>query len=178
MRIFLVDEKNCDVTVMKKVFVLVAMILFIFPTFCLAATLSKDITNRTRDENKNVGNVSLEDDGKWKYPLVGASAGATYYLDTTSCTYWITENIATVACIIYTGGRGAAPDGGPAKISKPIHFQFDTYKTKDGRKIFFKSVNGTISGERFNHWLEWDNGFLLGLFWKVAKYSELIKYLD
>ena len=163
---------------MKKFFMIVTMVLFIFSTICLAATLSTDITNRTRDENKNVGNVSLEDDGKWKYPLVGASAGATFYIDTASCTYWINGNVATVACIVYSGGRGAAPDGGPAKISKPIHFQFDTYKTKDGRKIFFKSLNGTSAGEDFEYWLKWDNGFLLGLFWKVAEYSKLDKYLD
>lgn len=120
----------------------------------------------------------MEDDGKWKYPLVGASAGATFYIDNKSCTYWIDGNIATLACIVYSGGRGATPDGKPAKISKPIHFQFNTYKTKGGRKIFFKSVNGESSGDNFEYWLEWDNGFLLGLFWKTARYSGLNNYLD
>ena len=162
---------------MRK-FLLIAVTLLVLPTICFAQTISNDITDRTRDFRKDIGNVPLEDDGKFKYPLIGASAGATFYLDTTSCTYWITENVATTACIIYIGGRGASPDGGPAKLSKSIHFQFDTYKTKNGRRIFFKSINGESNGESFDYWLKWDNGFLLSLFWKSARYSGLDKYLE
>ena len=162
---------------MRRFFLIAAVLLFL-PMVCFAKNVSNEITDRIRDVNKDVGNISLEDDGKFKYPLVGASAGATFYIDAKSCTYWIDGNIATAACIIYSGGRGAAPDGGPAKLSKPIYLQFDTYKTKDGRKIFLKSINNENAGENFEYWLEWDNGFLLGLFWKTAKYSELDRYLD
>ena len=73
---------------MRK-FLLTALTLWLLPVICFAGSISKDITDRTRDFKKNVGNVPLEDDGKWKYPLIGASAGAPFYLDTTSCTYWI-----------------------------------------------------------------------------------------
>ena len=161
---------------MRK-FLLIVLTLWLLPVICFAKNVSNDITDRTMDTKKNVGNVPREDDGKWKYPLIGASAGATYYLDTTSCTYWITENIATTACIIYIGGRGVAPDGGPGKVT-PVSIQFNTYKSKDGRKILLKSINGENSGEGFNYWLEWDNGFLLSLFWKSARYSGLDKYLE
>lgn len=161
---------------MKKVFILVLGILFLFPTFCFAANISNDITDRTKNPKKEFGIMPIKNDGKWKYPCVGASAGATYYLDHTSCTYWIKGNIATAACIVYLGGRGAAPDGGPAKIT-PFTFQFDTYKSKTGRKIFLKSVIGK-NGEERNSWINEDNGFLLSLFWKVSKYSGLNKYLD
>ena len=162
---------------MKNFFILAMLMLFIFPVICSAATVSNEITNRTHNPNKEVGNIPLKDDGRWKFPLVGASAGATFYLDTKSCTYWINENVATVSCIIYTGGRGAAPDGSPAMVS-PTNFQFDTYKTKKGRKIFLKSVDGESKGKVFEYWLEWDNGFLLSVFWKVSKHSGLKKYLD
>ena len=161
---------------MKKIFVLMIGILIIFPTFCFAENISNDITDRTMNPKKQIGNIPKEDDRKWKYPFVGASAGASYYLDHTSCTYWIKGNVATVACIIYIGGRGAAPDGGPAHIT-PFTFQFDTYKSKNGRKIFLKSVIGK-HGESRDSWIKDDNGFLLSLFWKVSKYSGLSKYLD
>lgn len=161
---------------MRK-FLLIVFALLVLPTICFAGTVSNDITDRTRDFKKNVGNVPLEDDGKWKYPLIGASAGATFYLDTTSCTYWITESVATTACIVYIGGRGAAPDGDPAKVTS-VNFQFDTYKSRDGRKILLKAIDDESDGERFNYWLEWDNGFLLSLFWKSARYSGLDKYLE
>ena len=162
---------------MKKIFILAVLISFIFPVICSAATVSNEITNRTHNPNKDVGNIPLKDDGKWKYPLVGASSGATYYLDTTSCTYWVNKNVATASCIVYTGGGGAAPDGGPARVS-PTNIQFDTYKSKSGRKIFLKSIDGETKGKNFEYWLEWDNGFLLSLFWKVSKQSGLKKYLD
>lgn len=162
---------------MKKIFVLATVFLFFCSIDCFAAKISNDITDRTMDRNKTVGNIPREDDGKWKYPCVGASAGETYYLDHTSCTYWINGNVATAACIVYLGGRGAAPDGGPAKIT-PMTFQFDTYKSKSKRKIFLKSVIGKNGEENSKYWLEQDNGFLLSLFRKVSKYSGLSKYLD
>ena len=142
---------------MRK-FLLIALTLWLLPVICFAGIFSNDITNRTRDFKKNVGNVPIEDDGKWKYPLIGASAGASFYLDTTG-TYWTTKNIATTACILYIGGRGAAPDGGSAKVT-PVNIQFDTYKSKEGRKILLRSINVENSGERFIHWHEWDKGFL------------------
>lgn len=160
---------------MKKIFVLATVFLFLCSIDCFAANISNDITDRTWNGNYT-GVIPSKDDGKWKYPLVGASAGETYYLDHTSCTYWTNGNVATAACIVYLGGRGAAPDGGPAKIT-PFTFQFDTYKSKDGRKIFLKSVIGK-NGEQRDSWLHDDNGFLLSLFRKVSKYSGLSKYLD
>lgn len=162
---------------MKKIFLLTTVFLFLFSIDCFAANISNDITDRTWNGKYDFGNIPREDDEKWKYPFVGASAGAPYYLDHTSCTYWINGNIATAACIIYIGGRGAAPDGGPAKIT-PVTFQFDTYKSKGKRKIFLKNVIGKNGEENSKYWLEWDNGFLLSLFWKVSKYSGLSKYLD
>ena len=162
---------------MKKIFVLATVFLFLCSIDCFAAKISNDITDRTWNGNYNTtGVIPSKDDGKWKYPCVGASAGETYYLDHTSCTYWTNGNVATAACIVYLGGRGAAPDGGPAKIT-PMTFQFDTYKSKGKRKIFLKSVIGK-HGDENHYWLERDNGFLLSLFWKVSKYSGLSKYLD
>ena len=162
---------------MKKIFILAMAMLFIFPVICSAATISNEITNRTYNPKNEYSNMPSKDDGRWKLPLIGASAGETFYLDTKSCTYWIKGNVATVSCIVYTGGRGAAPDGGPAMVS-PTNFQFDTYKTKKGRKIFLKSVDGESKGKYFEYWLESDNGFLLNLFWETSKHSGLKKYLD
>lgn len=161
---------------MKKFFFLATVFLFLFSIDCFAANVSNDITDRTWNGNYDTGVIPKKDDGKWKYPFVGASAGETYYLDHTSCTYWINGGVATVACIVYLGGRGAAPDGGPAKIT-PFTFQFDTCKIKGKRKIFLKSVIFKNSEER-DGWLKRDNGFLLNLFWEVSKYSGLSKYLD
>ena len=161
---------------MKKILVLTTLFSLIFAVNCFAANISNEITDRTWNGNYDVGNIPSKDEGKWKYPCVGASAGATYYLDHTSCTYWTSGNVATAACIVYLGGRGAAPDGGPAHIT-PFTFQFDTYKSKNGRKIFLKSVIGK-HGEQRDSWIKDDNGFLLSLFWKVSKHSGLSKYLD
>ena len=157
---------------MKKILVLATLFSLIFAVDCFAANISNDITDKTMDRSKNVGNIPREDDGKWKYPLVGSRTGGgiTYHLDTSSCTYWTSGNVATAACIVYMIGRGIAP----------MNFQFDTYKSKNGRKIFLKSikiVNGAGNTE-ISYWLEQDNGFLLSLFWKVSKYSGLSKYLD
>ena len=162
---------------MKKIFVLTTLFSLIFAVDCFAANVSNEITNKTWNGNYGIGVIPSKDEGKWKYPCIGASAGATYYLDHTSCTYWINGNVATAACIVYLGGRGAAPDGGPAKIT-PFTFQFDTYKSKNGRKIFLKSVIGKNGEDNSKYWLEQDNGFLLSVFWKVSKYSGLSKYLD
>lgn len=156
---------------MKKIFVLATMFLFLCSIDCFAANISNDITDRTWNGNYT-GVIPSKDDGKWKYPLVGSRTGGgiTYHLDTSSCTYWTNGNVATAACVVYMLGRGIAP----------MNFQFDTYKTKDGRKIFLKSikiVNGAGNTE-MSYWLEQDNGFLLSLFWKVSKYSGLSKYLD
>lgn len=155
---------------MKKILVLATLFSLIFAIDCFAANISNDITDKTMDRSKNVGNIPREDDGKWKYPLVGSRTGGgiTYHLDTSSCTYWTSGNVATAACIVYMIGRGIAP----------MNFQFDTYKSKNGRKIFLKSVFGKNGEENSKYWLEWDNGFLLSLFWKVSKYSGLSKYLD
>lgn len=157
---------------MKKILVLATLFSLIFAIDCFAANISNDITDKTMDRSKNVGNIPREDDRKWKYPLVGSRTGGgiTYHLDTSSCTYWTSGNVATAACIVYMIGRGIAP----------MNFQFDTYKSKNGRKIFLKSikiVNGAGNTE-ISYWLEQDNGFLLSLFWKVSKYSGLSKYLD
>lgn len=157
---------------MKKIFVLATVFLFFCSIDCFAAKISNDITDRTMDRNKTVGNIPREDDGKWKYPLVGSrtDGGITYHLDPSSCTYWTNGNVATATGTVYMIGRGIAP----------MNFQFDTYKSKNARKIFLKSikiVNGAGNTE-MSYWLEQDNGFLLSLFWKVSKYSGLSKYLD
>ena len=111
-----------------------------------------------------------------KYPEIGADSATPYYLDTSSCTYWVKGGVATVACIVYGTGRGAKPDGTPAKVY-PINYQFDTYKTKKGRKIFWK-VTGNYDKNAVQHIFKWDNVFLLHLFWQAAKYSGLEKDLD
>ena len=89
---------------------------------------------------------------------------------------YLKGGVATVACIVYGTGRGVKPDG--TISTYPINYQFDTYKNKDGRKIFLKSVIGKNGENIAQHSFKWDNEFLLHLFWQAAKYSELKKNLD
>ena len=45
-------------------------------------------------------------------PMVGADEVSVYYLDTSSCTYYIDGNKAYPSCLVYATAGGAAPDGG------------------------------------------------------------------
>lgn len=66
---------------MKKIFVLATVFLFLCSIDCFAAKISNDITDRTWNGNYNTtGVIPSKDDGKWKYPCVGASAGETTIL--------------------------------------------------------------------------------------------------
>lgn len=113
-----------------------------------------------------------------KYPLVGASEAGTYYLDTSSCTYYIDGNVAVVSCIAYKGSGGAAPDGSPAKMS-PDTYKFATAKQDGQRVIFLLSIAKNSNGDDETQWiLKQDNGYLKNLFWETADHSGLSKSLD
>ena len=69
---------------------------------------------------------------------------------------YLKSGVATVACIVYGTGRGVKPDG--TISTYPINYQFDTYKNKDGRKIFLKSVIGKNGENIAQHSFKWVTG--------------------
>ncbi len=106
-----------------------------------------------------------------KYPMAGANEATAFYLDPSSCYYTIDGNKATMECLVYGTGGGAAPEGGPAFLTQ-YTFTFQTYK-KDGRRRIVlrsavsKSRQGRIS-DCTQSMLKYDDGFLGHLFWMVA----------
>ena len=146
---------------------------------CFAEDMLLDITDKHYNKSRPYeGTIPVDRNGflYGKFPEIGTDNATPYYLDTSSCTYWVKDGVATVACIVYVTGRGVKPDG--TISTYPINYQFDTYKNKEGRKIFLKSVIGKNGGNTAQHSFKWDNGFLLHLFWQAAKYSGLEKNLD
>ena len=70
----------------------------------------------------------------------------------------------------------------PETLYPLVAYHYELYNmieaaTKEGRKIFWK-VTGNYDKNAVQHIFKWDNGFLLHLFWKAAKYSGLEKNLD
>lgn len=164
---------------MRK-FILLILVLLTISTTCSAEDVLLDITNKHYDKSKPYEGTIPVDRNEFlygKYPEIGADNATPYYLDISSCTYWINGGVATVSCIVYGTGRGANLDGTPAKVYT-MNYKFDTYKSKEGRKIILKSVIGKNGENIAQHSFKWDNGFLLHLFWQAAKYSELEKDLD
>lgn len=111
------------------------------------------------------------------YPFVGANEGQAFYLDTSSCYATTDGNIATLSAMIYATGGGAAPWGGPAKLT-PETFVFQTYKHQGKRIIKLKSAT-TANGQNFtSDAIRYDEGFNNYLFWQIAKYTGMSQYLD
>ena len=112
------------------------------------------------------------------FPVCGVDTATVYFMDVKSCTYYIDNGVAYLSCIVYAGGGGADKNGNPAKVS-PNTYRFSTYKTSNGRVIRFLSCVVGRTGENISaKEYKYDNGFLLGLFWRIAGVTDLSKYLD
>lgn len=111
------------------------------------------------------------------YPMVGADEASVYYLDTSSCTYYIDGDKAYPSCLVYATGGGAAPDGGPARLTQDI-ITFETYKNKHGKRIIKLQSEITGNKDVSAAARRYDAGFLSQLFWIVAEESGLDDNLD
>lgn len=110
------------------------------------------------------------------YPCVGGNEATMFYLDPSSCYATTDGNVATLSAMFYGTSGGAAPDGGPAKLT-PYVATFETYKQYGNRKIFLKRV--TRDGRDSTYWFIHDDaGFLNSLFWAIAGYSGMRQSLD
>lgn len=111
------------------------------------------------------------------YPCVGGNDASMFYLDPSSCYATTDGSVATLSAMFYGTGGGAAPDGGPAKLT-PYVATFETYKKNGKRQIFLKSIVTAKGRDVTNSVLRDDAGFLNGLFWTIADYSGMRQSLD
>ena len=111
------------------------------------------------------------------YPMVGADEVSVYYLDTSSCTYYIDGNKAYPSCLVYATAGGAAPDGGPGKLIEHV-ITFRTYKNHDGQRVIGLESEMVRGKDISASARKYDEGFLVHLFWRVARESGLADSLD
>lgn len=111
------------------------------------------------------------------YPFIGADEAQSLYLDTSSCYATTDGKVATLSAMIYATGGGAAPWGGPATLT-PSTFVFQTYKHRGKRIIKLKSATTTNGQDFTSSAIRHDEGFNNYLFWQIAKYTGMAKYLD
>ena len=111
------------------------------------------------------------------YPMVGGDEASIYYLDPSSCTYSIEGNKAYVSCLLYATGGGAAPDGGPGKLIQHV-ITFETYKNQHGKRIIHLESEMVNDQDISARAARYDEGFLVELFWLIAKQSGLSDSLD
>lgn len=116
-----------------------------------------------------------------KYPMVGANEASVFYLDPSSCYYTIDGNIATLGCLVYGTGGGAAPGGGPAFLTQ-YTFTFQTYKKHGKRKVVLCNAvsqgrNGSTR-DCTDSMKKYDDGFLMNVFWMIADTTGLKPSLD
>lgn len=168
------------------------VLLIILSSFCVAtAAVEYDITNKdysgtykpgcTEPRKPNSDSSRLKHNymfGDYNYPIVGVTESGNIFLDISSCTYYIDKDVAYVSCLTYYGGGGSDGNGNAAKHA-PKTFSFCTYKANGVQTIkFLSSVNPKNGAYSTAITYEWDNGFLINLFWNAANYSELTQYLD
>ncbi len=112
-----------------------------------------------------------------KYPCIGGSETSMYFLDPSSCYAHTDGNVATLSAMFYATGGGAAPGGGPGKLT-PYTAIFKTYTKNGKRKIILDSVKDRY-GEDINFFSYRDNKkFFDGLFWMIASETGMSAYLD
>lgn len=132
-----------------------------------------------------VGGTALADNGIYlpseiadasplynQYPCIGASEASVYYADPGS--YYATSdgNIAHLGCLFYATGGGAAPGGGPAKLT-PYTVDFTTYSRNGSRHISYVVKNK--SGQAVPYFR--DDRFMSYLFTLVAQHTWIGPYL-
>lgn len=110
-------------------------------------------------------------------PFCGVSEAGVYYIDLTSCNYFIEDGVAYVNCIVYAGSGGADAYGNPGKVAKST-YRFSTYKNQGERYIRLLSCVDNNGRNITNEEYENDNGFLLSIFWKAADRVGISQYLD
>ena len=176
---------------MKKIVLLISFVFILYSNLVFANGITDGIDITDKDYNpyveyKRVAKLPqayYRERENYLYlnreiPLCGVDEGATYYLDLTSCNYYIEDGIAYVNCIIYAGGGGADQYGNPAKIAK-CTYRFSTYKNGNKRYIRLLScVNDNYGTNTTVREYEMDNGFLKSIFWKSAGKVGLSQYLD
>lgn len=171
-----------DNTDMKKILFITMLMLSLVANVCFA---SYNITNSNHDLLKPYwGIIPMNEEEHpdrmlyGNYPIVGASEPSAYYIDPSSCNYYIDGDYAIVGCLVYNTGGGANPDGSPAKVT-PAIYKFRTFSMNNTRIIMLDSVVLQKTGENITKsMVKWDNGFLKRLFWKSAYYADLSQYLD
>ena len=155
------------------------------------ANVGYDITNKdfsgtyksgyTEPKSPNSSTSQLKDNymyGDYNFPVAGVTEYGLIFLDISSCSYYIDNNVAYVSCLTYYGGGGSDGNGNFAKHT-PKTFKFSTYKANGIRVIkFLSSVNPKTGQDSTADSYKWDNGFLKSLFWNASYYSELSQFLD
>lgn len=148
-----------------------------------------DITNKTYHSNKEYGTMEWDVSpresmqvnymyGDKNYPVVGSVEGGSVFLDIKSCNYYVADNKAYLSCIVYYSGGGADGHGNAAKHSG-YTVRFSTFKQNGKRVIkFLEEISIKTGKENTDNAYKYDNGFLHSLFWKVAGYTGLKRYLD
>ena len=175
---------------MKKIGLLICMLMLMgmSSVFANGMTDGVDITGKRYDASVEYKMVpkqpqpDMSERGNYLYlnhniPICGVSEAAVYYLDLTSCNYYVEDGVAYVSCIVYAGSGGADGQGNPAKIAKKT-YRFSTFKNNGQRNIRLLSCvdkNGeNVTAREY----KWDNGFLYSVFWKSADKVGLSQYLD
>lgn len=174
----------------KKCLILVCLFVVLGMHSIFASGLSDgfEITGKEYNPRVEYKKVSRQPDARWRerdnylylnkeLPVCGVDEAGIYFLDLTSCNYYIEDGVAYVSCIVYAGSGGADAYGNPGKIAKST-YRFSSYKTSDGRHIRLLSCvdkNGRNVTERE---FSFDNGFLIATFWRAADKVGISQYLD
>lgn len=111
-----------------------------------------------------------------QYPNVGGSDGGRVYWDETSCYSATDGNIATLGCIIFLTSDDGYP-GYPGKV-RPITVKFKTFKKSGQRHVLLDSAVENNGKDYTDYFLNYDEGFLKSLFWKIAKHTGIASDLD
>lgn len=127
---------------MKKFFAMTFAMLFVLSNFCFAAEY--DITNGTRQHDFDEGYLQAwQDDGSDllfdKYPLLGGGDSTIFYLDTSSCTRMVENDIMFISAIVHNISGGVNPDGTP-ESHKVLVFKFESFFERGDRKIVLDEI--------------------------------------
>lgn len=98
-----------------------------------------------------------------KFPLVGADEATSYFLDSSSCTWYQNGNNFIIACLVYSANGGLPP-----KV-KPLTYKFNVYKAEIDYGATLISIND--SEESAQQQLNFDNGYLRFLLLQAANFS-------
>lgn len=175
---------------MKKIALMICalMIIGMSSVFANGMTDGVDITGKRYDmkvEYKKVPRQpqpDMPERGNYLYlnrniPICGVDEATVYYLDLTSCNYYVEDGVAYVSCIVYAGSGGADAYGNPAKIAKST-YRFSTFKNAGQRNIRLLSCVNKNGENVTAYEYKWDNGFLYSIFWKAADRVGISQYLD